>query len=156
MSTRLITKLPEDAGTYRKKLTVQAYLSQDGVTYHKSWGNQEMKGPHMVMVGPSPDEGFDVYGCEIGRFHDMYESLGDNEYIKTETVEAVKMEESFNLATVVDGQIEVQASGVAGDYAVQQPGGELQVIKEDEFENMFEDVSPRTAPLPIPTSTFTF
>ena len=153
MSIRLITELPEGAETYYKKLTIRAFLSQDGATYYKDWGDQKMEGPHMVMIGPSPDEGFDIYGCEIGRFNDMYKSIGSNVYRRIEDIQAIQMDEPFNLAIIVNGRLEVEATGERGDYAVQQPGGGLMVIKQEEFENMFKDTKP---PPPLPTGTFTF
>jgi len=152
-----MTQLPAGAKSYQKKLTVFAYFSRDGATYHKDWGDQDMKCEHMVIVGPSPGDGFDVYGCDIGRFNDTYEKVapGTNEYRKKELVKAVQMGEAFSVTTIVDGRVEVHASGGNGDYLVQQPGGELMAVSKVEFENMFVEAG-KALPPPLPTSTFTF
>lgn len=156
---RQMTRLPNGSKLYQKKLTVFAYLSKDGAIYRKGWGDQDMNCEHMVIVGPSPNEGFDVYGCDLGRFQETYEEVrpGSNEYRKTGTVRAVQMDEPFSVTTIVDGRVEVNATGHQDDYLVEQPGGELMAVPCEEFENMFREVGAvRGPPPPLPTSTFTF
>ncbi len=142
------------APRYRKKATVLAFRLEMGATYDKlgSWGsNQEFPGPHYTIVGtiqqiPEFAGGrligtADVYGCGIEEFESMYDQTGGpNEYRKTETVRAVRVEEPFTVDTTTrDGNVEVlDARGVPGDYVVLQPGGERQRISAEFFEEMYE------------------
>lgn len=145
-----------DAQKFRKKGTVLAFRMEAGATYDKmeSWGsNQEFPGPHYVIVGviqrqPELVGGrvigtADVYGCAIDEFHAMYEQTGSpNEYRKTETVRAVRVDKPFTVDTITrDGNVEVKgARGDSGDYLVLQPNGEQQRTSAAFFEDVYEPV----------------
>ena len=144
------------APRFRKKATVLAFRLEAGATYDKlgSWGsNQEFPGPHYTIVGvvqraPEFTGGrvigtTDVYGCGIEEFQAMYEQAeGVDEYRKTETVRAIKLDEPFTVDTTTrDGNVETKgARGEPGDYVVLQPGGERQRISADFFEEYYEQV----------------
>ncbi len=145
-----------EAQKFRKKGTVLAFRMEAGATYDKmgSWGsNQEFPGPHEVIaelivrqpecVGGRVSGPADVYGCAIDEFQAMYEQTGGpNEYRKTETIRAVRVDESFTVDTTTrDGNVEVKgARGESGDYVVLQPKGERQRISAAFFEDCYEPI----------------
>ena len=144
------------APRYRKKATVLAFRTEQGATYDKlgSWGsNQEFSGPHYTIVGTiqqAPEfvggrviGTTDVYGCAIEEFEAMYRSAGrPNEYRKTETIRAVRIDEPFTVDTTTrDGKVEVAgARGAPGDWLVLQPRGERQRISSEFFAELYERV----------------
>ncbi len=144
------------APRYRKKVTVLAFRLDAGATYDKlgSWGsNQEFPGPHYTIVGAiqqAPEfvggrviSTTDVYGCGIEEFQGMYEPAGGpSEYRKTETIQALRVDEPFTVDTTTrDGNVEVaRARGAAGDWVVLQPSGERQLTKAQYFEELYERV----------------
>jgi hypothetical protein len=144
------------APEYRKKVTVLAFHQPVGATYDKfkSWGaNQEIPGPHYIIVGSVRSGarfvggrliGGEVYGCIEDEFAAMYEPTGrPNEYRKTATVHALQIEGPFTLDTTTrDGNVEVRkARGRAGDWVVLQPRGERQLVKAEEFSDLYEPVA---------------
>ncbi len=104
------------ARTYRKRVEVLAFRSQDGFRFHKAWGEQDVRADGWVIV-PLSNTGAptrDIYGCDEKIFAATYEpspSLRPNHYRKKETVRAYQPGNPFKVDTVLpDGHVEVIAS----------------------------------------------
>ena len=128
------------APQYRKRAKIRAFYNRDGAIYFKSWGEQKLPGPHYVIVGPTGD----IYGCAASEFEAMYQPVpGEPDtYRKTLLVRALRMAAPFTVRTTTgDGNVEVARNqGQAGDWLVQQPGGERQVIPAASFAELYEPV----------------
>ncbi len=128
------------ASQYRKRARVRAFYNRDGAIYLKSWGEQKLPGPHYVIIGPTGD----IYGCAVSEFEAMYQPVAGepDTYRKTSPVRALRMDAPFTVRTLTDdGNVEVACNqGQAGDWLVQQPGGERQVIPAASFAELYEPV----------------
>lgn len=126
------------APQYRKKDKIRAFYNRDGAIYFKSWGEQKLPGAHYVIVGPTGD----IYGCAVSEFEAMYQPVSGepDTYRKIPLVRARRMTAPFTVRTVTDdGNVEVAHNqGQAGDWLVQQPGGERQVIPAASFAELYE------------------
>jgi hypothetical protein len=131
----------QDAPLYRKKVRVRAFLNREAATYFKSWGEQSFPGAHYVIIGPSGE----IYGCAVEEFEAMYQAVPSmpDTYRKVTPVRARRMDIPFSVATVTaDGNVEVAENrGEAGDWLVQQPGGERQVVPAASFANLYEPLN---------------
>ncbi len=104
------------ARTYRKRLEVLAFRSNDPFLFQKSWGEQNIRTGGWVIV-PLTDTGIptqDIYGCDEEVFGSTYESspsLRPNQYRKIATVRAYQPGDEFEIDTVLsDGHLEVDSS----------------------------------------------
>lgn len=139
------------ARSYRKRLEVLAFRSNDPICFHKSWGKQDVRGDGWVIV-PLCETGEatqDVYGCDAGVFAATYEpspSLRPNRYRKKETVRAYQPGHAFEIDTVLpDGHVEV--TGSRSDsydaWIVRAPSGEIYPIEGTEFKRTYVEVLER-------------
>ena len=147
----------ERARRYRKRSEILAFESKDAVTYHKSWGKQDL--PEGGWVAIALDErGLptgEVYGIDEEAFAETYAPSmtgRPHRFMKTATVEAYKVGHEFSVRTELDDtkapgvkRVEVEdnrASATA--MLVRNPGGEVYTIEREEFERMYVEVrSPR-------------
>ena len=126
------------AKTFVKKGTVRAFLNKDGATYRKAWGDQDFPGAHYVIVGPDGD----IYGCAVHEFERTYRAVPDqpDTYRKAASIRAVCMKTPFEVTNVTrDGNLEAIASGQAGDWLVEQTGGDRQLIEASAFSRLYEE-----------------
>lgn len=133
------------ARSYRKKLEVLAFRSNDPIVFHKSWGDQELRSEGWVMVSLT-EEGEangDIYGCDATVFANTYEPASEknpNLYRKSELIRAYQPGYAFEVDTILaDGHKEVEAAHTSADDAwfVQAPNGELYIIENDEFKRIY-------------------
>ncbi len=133
------------ARTYRKKIEVLAFQTDSPVTYHKSWGNQEVRKDGWVIV-PLTEDGqstVDVYGCDGNVFEDTYvpsSSARPNCYRKKETIRAYQPGSAFKISTKLeDGHVEVKETSTDAPNAwlVKAPGKELYIIEDAEFQRTY-------------------
>src|SRR6267142_7056345 len=81
------------ARTYRKRVEVLAFRSDDAILFNKPWGKQDLRANGWVIV-PLSDAGEatgDIYGVDADVFAKTYEpspSLRPNRYRKKATVRA--------------------------------------------------------------------
>ena len=137
------------ARTYRKRVEVLAFQADAPITYHKSWGNQEVRTSGWVIV-PLTEDGDstqDIYGCDSDVFDATYEaspSERPNCYRKKETIRAYQPGDSFKITTKLsDGHVEVKETSTADQDAwiVQAPGKELYIIDNNEFARTYIEVA---------------
>ena len=140
------------ARSYRKRLEVLAFRSDDPICFRKSWGEQDVRGGGWVIV-PLTDSGEatqDIYGCDAEVFAATYEpspSLRPNRYRKTETVRAYQPGDAFEVDTVLpDGHVEVKGSQTDSydAWIVHAPSGEIYPIEDPEFRRTYVEVLERT------------
>ncbi|MEL7369335.1 MAG: patatin-like phospholipase family protein [Myxococcota bacterium] len=144
---------PQRARRFRKRSEILAFKSNDALTYHKSWGTQNLPDGGWVAVALNADgqPTGEVYGIDDDAFHDTYApSLTGqpHRYMKTATIEAYQPGHAFIARTELEDKedptltkIEVERSE-ASDTAmlVRNPGGEVYPIELDEFERMYVEV----------------
>lgn len=140
------------ARIYRKRLEVLAFRSDDPIHFHKSWGEQEVRGKGWVIV-PLTEAGevtTDLYGCDAAVFAKTYEpspSLRPNRYRKKETVKAYQPGDAFEIDTVLpDGHVEVKGShtDLHDAWIVKAPGGEIYPVEDKEFRRIYVEVVRRS------------
>ncbi len=140
------------ARSFRKRLEVLAFRSDDPICFRKPWGEQDVRGDGWVIV-PLSDTGEatqDVYGCDADVFAATYEpspSLRPNRYRKTETVRAYQPGDAFEVDTVLsDGHVEVPRSQTDSydAWIVRAPGDEIYPIEDSEFRRTYVEVLERT------------
>ncbi len=140
------------ARTYRKRVEVLAFRSDDPMCFLKSWGKQDVRSEGWVIV-PLSDTGVathDVYGCDAEVFAATYEpspSLRPNRYRKKETIRAYQPGVPFEIDTVLaDGHVEVAGSRADSydAWIVCAPSGEVYPIKDSEFRRTYVEVLDRT------------
>lgn len=140
------------ARSYRKRLEVLAFRSQDSFRFVKSWGEQNMRGGGWIIV-PLTDTGEptqDIYGCDAEVFAATYEpspSLRPNRYRKKETVRAYQPGDAFEVDTVLeDGHVEVAGSRTDSydAWIVRAPNGEVYPIEDAEFRRTYVEVLERS------------
>lgn len=135
---------PKRASTFRKVGRVMAFRTQDPVTFHKSWGRQEIAADAFVLI-PLDATGTptgDIYGCAETQFYETYAPVEGRSrvYAKAAAVLAYQPGEAFQVRTqLADGTVEVEAgTGLTTDWLVQNPGGETYRIDNATFQNTYE------------------
>lgn len=140
------------AQTYRKRLEVLAFRSDDPIRFYKTWGEQDVRKGGWVIV-PLTETGEvtqDIYGCDADVFAATYEpspSLRPNRYRKTETVRAYQPGDAFEIDTVLpDGHMEVTGSRTDSydAWIVRAPSGEIYPVENSEFRRTYVEVFERT------------
>lgn len=140
------------ARTYRKRLEVLAFCSNDAILFRKPWGELDLRANGWVIV-PLSEAGpptRDIYGCDSDVFARTYErspSIRPNQYRKKETVRAYQPGETFRVQTVLpDGHLEVAAAETRSSDAwiVRSVTGEVYAIENDEFQRTYVPVVERT------------
>ncbi len=140
------------ARTYRKRLEVLAFRSDDPIRFSKPWGEQAVREGGWVIV-PLTESGEaiqDVYGCDADVFAATYEpspSLRPNRYRKTETIRAYQPGDAFTVDTVLeDGHVEVEGAGTDSydAWVVHATSGEVYPIENDEFMRTYVEVLEHT------------
>lgn len=140
------------ARSYRKRLEVLAFRSDDPICFRKSWGEQDVRGDGWVIV-PLSDTGeasHDIYGIDAEVFAATYEpspSLRPNRYRKKETVRAYQPGDAFEVDTVLqDGHVEVVGSRTDSydAWIVRAPSGEIYPIEDAEFRRAYVEILERT------------
>lgn len=140
------------ARTYRKRVEVLAFKSDDPILFDKTWGKQDLRAGGWVIV-PLTESGEttqDVYGCDADAFATTYESspsLRPNRFRKKETIRAYQPGTPFEVETVLpDGHTEVKESrGDSYDtWVVQGRGREIYPVEDTEFKRMYVEVLERT------------
>lgn len=140
------------AQTYRKRMEVLAFRSDDPIIFNKTWGDQGIRKSGWVIV-PLTETGDvtqDIYGCDADVFAATYEpspSLRPNRYRKKETVRAYQPGDSFEIDTVLpDGHIEVTGSRTNSydAWIVRAPSGEIYPVENSEFKRTYIEVFDRT------------
>jgi len=138
--------------TYRKRVEVLAFRSDDPILFRKSWGEQELRGGGWLIV-PLTEAGEatqDIYGCDEEVFAATYEpspSLRPNRYRKKETVRAYQPGDAFEIDTVLpDGHVEVRGSKSDSydAWVVRAPSGEIYPIEDTEFRRTYVESLERT------------
>jgi len=137
------------ARTYRKRVEVLAFRSDDPMCFHKSWGSQDIRkgGWVIVPLSDTSEALADVYGCDADVFADTYEpspSGKPNRYRKKGTIRAYQPGVAFEVDTVLaDGHVEVAGSKAASHDAwiVRAPNGEVYPIEDAEFRRTYVEVS---------------
>lgn len=109
-----------------------AQIQWDAGEYQLSGGKQQCKGPHVQVTDPGGS-----YGVDLATFFTTHKPIPDRKdhYIKSETVivRAMCAQASFELPTIVNDVVEMIAQVVAGEYVVQNPGGEQYAMSADSF-----------------------
>lgn len=105
------------------------------LTYNKWGGEQTAKvGDYLI------NNNGEAYTCDGQVFADTYEEVGDDEYVKTATIEATEATEAGSIST-----LEGESAYEAGDFLVTNPGGDRYCITRDKFLAMYEEVEAATA-----------
>jgi len=147
------------ARSYRKRLEVLAFRSDDPVCFQKSWGKQDVRRDGWIIV-PLLEAGEatgDIYGCDADVFAATYEaspSLRSNRYRKKEIVRAYQPGYAFEIDTVLpDGHVEVVRSRTDSYEAwiVRAPGGEIYPVEDSEFRRTYVEVLEPTKDYPVRT-----
>lgn len=127
------------AKLYSKKQNVRAFLNREGALYRKSWGEQNFPGAHYLIVSPDGE----IYGCAIEEFRRTYEPVpGRPEtYRKSTKIRARRMPDPFTVTSrTSDGNVEsARSEGRAGDWLVEQVGGDRQLIRAEDFARLYEE-----------------
>lgn len=106
---------------------------EEPMKYKLSWGDQSFDGPHMVVHGDQP------YGIAIDEFDKTHNSVaGQDLYIKSAKVRAVQLTETAEVVSIVKGREESRSEGPAGSWAVENPGGEVYVVPDEEFRSKYD------------------
>ncbi len=150
---------PSRARTYRKRSEILAFESKDAISFHKSWGLQEM--PPGAWVAVALDETGtptgEVYGIDDEAFQETYApslSGQPHRYMKTATIQAYTPGHEFAVRTELDdasqpGKKKVETERAVGSETamlVKNPGGEVYPIEREEFDRMYvEVITPRRA-----------
>ena len=140
------------AKRFRKRSEVLAFRSDDAITFHKSWGTQNVRagGWVLVPVGSGGRPSGDVYGCDEEVFKNTYApspSGRDSAYIKTAEVSAYQPGYAFTTPTEIrdaDGTTHLETeieSGGPTDWFVQNPGGETYVVSDEAFRETYVEVN---------------
>lgn len=136
------------ARTFRKRVEVLAFRSEDSVIFEKKWGEQRLREGSWIII-PLTDDGRvtqDIYGCDGAVFPETYErspSLRPNQFRKKETVQAYQPGVAFEIDTILpDGYVEVASSKAdsCDSWIVKGPKGELYPIENDEFRRTYVEV----------------
>ena len=134
--------------TYRKRLNVLAFKTNDPVVFYKSWGEQKLRSDGWVIVSLS-EKGVatgDLYGCDEAVFAETYEPVSEENphlYRKSELIHAYQPGHAFEVDTILaDGHVEVQGGYTDAEDAwiVQAPGKEAYIIQNDTFQGMYVEV----------------
>jgi hypothetical protein len=133
------------ARSFRKRMEVLAFRSEDPMCFRKPWGEQDVRAGGWIIV-PLADTGNvtqDVYGIDAQIFSATYEpspSLRPNQFRKIETILAYQPGEPFEVDTVLkDGHTEVKSSSTDSHDAwiVQAPDGETYPVENTEFRRTY-------------------
>lgn len=124
---------PTKARRYRKRGVTHCYACQNGAVYFPSWAGrrgQRFKGPHMVMhrIDPKTGDPVETYGCATVEFYNTYDRVGSDRWIyrKRALVRAYQVDHPFRIVARTSEGIEAaEATGDAGDWIVQNPGGDV-------------------------------
>ncbi len=139
------------ARTYRKRLEVLAFRSDDAIVFRKPWGEQNLRGKGWVIV-PLTDTGeatSDIYGVDADVFARTYEpslSLRPNHYRKKETVRAYQPGDDFEIDTILpDGHVEVAAARALSydAWIVRSSSGEVYPVEDAEFRRTYVQILER-------------
>lgn len=137
------------AKKYRKRLEVLAFKSADPIVFHKSWGDQQLRSGGWIIVSltENGEPSGDIYGCDAKVFNETYEPVPDktpHRFRKTELICAYQPGHAFEVDTVLaDGHIEVKGahSDMSDAWVVQAPNGEVYIIQDAKFQNMYVQTS---------------
>lgn len=126
----------ENTQTYRSKpdgaLKTASYFALP-TTYHTSWGEQYMDGPHYRI----DVEGEPPYGCDLQVFHGTHVPVQGG-WRKSVSVQAFQATGTFFLQTVLDGKVEASDEVQKGLWVVTNPNGERYAMPTKEFEARYE------------------
>lgn len=104
------------------------------VTIQAPFGLQMMRGPFYV-VGSSDGS----YGAAKTEFEDNHVEVAPSQWQKRATVMAYEASERCRVETwLSDGLHETTVEAQPGDWIVQQPAGEVMVIKPEAFAKRYE------------------
>ena len=126
------------ARRFRKRAEILAFRSDDAITYHKSWGTQEVPANSWVAI-PLDQSGAptgNVYGIDGEVFASTYVPAADKPHVyrKTATVEAYQPGHAFVVRTEVGDRVETQAAtGGPSTWLLRNPGGEVYPVEDDIF-----------------------
>lgn len=104
------------------------------LTYNKWGGSQTAKVGDFLLYNSAANG--DVYTCDKTVMETTYEEVGENEYIKTATIEAYEALDTGEVST-----LEGKSAYKPGDFIVTNPGGDKYVISAETFQNMYEQVT---------------
>ena len=134
------------AHSYRKKLEVLAFKTNDPITFHKPWGDQTLRSEGWVIISLT-DEGHpngDIYGCDSAVFKKTYElatTESSNIFRKTGHIRAYQPGRPFVVKTILeDGHVEVETAHTHSSDAwiVKAPDGEIYIIEKEEFKRIYK------------------
>ena len=136
------------ARAFRKKVEVMAFRSQDAITFHKTWVEQEVRAGSWIIVSLTKEGNptGDVYGCDAEVFADTHEPSDSSKphiYRKKQIINAYQPGHAFSLDTVLsDGHVEVKGSSTDSEdaWVVKAPGGEAYTIENEEFRRTYFEV----------------
>lgn len=120
------TKSGDDAP--RKHVT----RNESPAGYKLSWGDQSFDGPHMVVQCDIP------YGIALNEFESTHVRVGEDLYIKSAKIRALQLTEETEVVTLVDGKEESRSLAPMGVWVVRNPGGEIYVVPDGEFQGKYE------------------
>jgi len=134
--------------TFRKTAPTMAVLNEEGAIYFKSWageGGQSFPGSHMTMIALKDDAPCgNVYGCALDEFNSTYVASGaPNIFRKAATIRAYQPGFAFEVTTTTDdNNVEVAENRHdANSWIVQNPGGEIYGISDEEFRRTYVEVT---------------
>jgi hypothetical protein len=147
------------ARTYRKRVEVLAFRSDDSILFRKPFGELDLRANGWVIVAlaDSGEATGDIYGCDADIFARTYESspsLRPNRYRKKETVRAYQPGDAFQIDTVLpDGHKEVASAGTDSfdAWVVRSPTGEMYPVEDAEFRRTYTQILERTGPYRVCT-----
>ncbi len=103
------------------------------VTIQAPFGEQEMHGPFYVVAS---EEG--SYGAAQAEFERAHRQVGPHRWERVEPVLAYQTDERTTVVTTVDDHDESTVEAEPGDWIVQQPSGEVMVLKPSDFDARYE------------------
>lgn len=110
-------------------LLVEVAEPDDVTTIEAPFGRQTFRGPFYVVA-----DGDRTYGAARDEFEASHRRLDDGRWEKTASVLAYRTGDRCTVETRVGEQLEATTTAEPGDWIVRQPGGEVMVVRPDEFE----------------------
>lgn len=129
---------PQMARTFRSAGgTKRAQKMEGPATIQAEWGEQQhFAGPWYAI---QDEHGNTKYGSAAAEFEAMHEHVGGGQYRKTSTVQAYQHKGPTQRLTtrLADGTSETTRDVNHGDWLVQQQGGEVQAIHDENFQQLY-------------------
>jgi hypothetical protein len=107
--------------------------SQEKVRIQAPFGEQEMHGPFYVVASEDGS-----YGAVQAEFEQAHRQVGPNQWERVEPVLAYQTDERCTVVTTVESHEESTVLAEPGDWIVQQPAGEVMVVKPSDFDARYE------------------